>query len=140
LKIRELRTQVETANAAAAQQKKDAIKTTVETTIKEYEKAIGNVPLRKIMSDRLTAELEAGTKLEETETMKALKSMAPARNLTREAGPDAGGAGVTDDVKIDARAKELMESDAHLKSLTAKNYLEGYKEATRRAYAELSAA
>jgi hypothetical protein len=90
------------------------------------------------MSERLTAELEAGTELEKTETLQALKSMSPATNLTQHAAADVGGAGAGDDVKIDAKARELMSSNPRLKRLVddGKEY-DAYKEAVVLAGREL---
>lgn len=139
VKIRELRAAQKAAEDATAAAKKATVKTTVDTTIKAYEKAIGNAALRKIMTDRLTAELEAGTELEKTETFQALKAMSPATNLTQHAAADAGGAGAGDDVKIDAKARELMSSNPRLKRMVdSGNEYDAYKEAVVLAGRELS--
>lgn len=139
VKVRELKAQIKTAQDAAAEQKKTAIKTTVDATIKQYENAIASVPLRTMFAKNLTAELEADKKLEDTETLKTIKSLGTASQFVQQSAGDGGGAGVPDDVKIDARAKELMASDSSLKALTEKNWLEGYKAATKQAARELSA-
>lgn len=138
--VRELRAQVKTATDAAAAQKKVAIKTTVDATIKAYEKAVTSVPLREMMTRNLTAELEAGTELEKSETLKTLKSLSPSTKFTQEALADVGGAGADDDAKIDARANELLESDSHLKALAARDWSSAYKHATQRAARELRSA
>lgn len=139
-KIRELRTQLKAAQDAEAEQKKATIKTTVEATITKYEKAISSVPLRKMLTANLTAELEKGVELEKTETLATLKTLGPATNLGQNSAGDLGGAGVDDDVKIDARARELLESDSKLKALNARDSHEAYKEAVIQAGRELRAA
>lgn len=130
-KIRELKTTAETAQRDAAEQKKAAIKTTVETTVKEYEKAL-TVPLREMMVRQLTGELESGKKLEETETLKTLKSLKPLGITERASGADDGSSSATseDDEKLDAKAHELMRTDPELKELRQR---EGFSKAFRQA-------
>jgi hypothetical protein len=67
--------------------------------------------------------------LEKTETMTTLKSLVPLSIFHQSAGGDAGGAGVGDDVKLDARAKELMASDPELKELARTDRHQAYKNA-----------
>ncbi|HVX39606.1 MAG TPA: phage protease [Gemmatimonadaceae bacterium] len=128
-KIREYRTSAETAQRDAAEQKKAAIKSTVENTVKEYEKAL-TVPLREMMVRQLTGELEAGKKLEDSETLKTLKSLKPLGITERASGADDGSSSATseDDEKLDAKAKELMQSDPEVKAMYAR---EGFSKAFR---------
>lgn len=137
-KVRELNAKLTAAEAAATTQKKAAIKATVDATIKAYEKVLGSVPLRTMLTNALTKELDEGKELDKTETMATLKSLSPAVNLTQSAGPDVGGAGVDDDKKIDARAQELMRDDPEIKALAAKDWSAGYRQASQRAYRELA--
>jgi hypothetical protein len=138
--IRALRNELKTAQDAAAEQKKLGVKAAVDATIKSYEKAIGTVALRAMLTRELTRELEAGTELEKTETMKTLKELAPDRKFAQSAGPDIGGAATDDDEKLHARAKEILATDPELKALSATNYGEAYKRATSRAYQEFRTA
>jgi hypothetical protein len=139
-KVRELRAKVTQAETDAAAAKKADIKTTVEATIKQFEAAIGNVGLRTMMTRELTRELEAGTELEKTETFKTLKELAPDRKFVQSSVADVGGAGAGDDVKIAARADELLEKDPSLKALSVRDWPEAYRQATSRAVRELSVA
>jgi phage I-like protein len=139
-KVRELRAKVTQAETDAAAAKKAGIKTTVDATIKQFEAAIGNVGLRTMMTRELTRELEAGTELEKTETFKTLKELAPDRKFVQSSVADVGGAGAGDDVKIAARADELLEKDPSLKALSVRDWPEAYRQATSRAVRELSVA
>lgn len=98
-----------------------ARKTTVESTMKKYESKL-TVPMRTLMAKQLTAELEADPKLDadKSETVKALESMPEAGITTQATGADVG-VQAGDDVKLDAKAKELMSTDASLKELSAKS-------------------
>lgn len=138
-KIRELKSAVATATAAAAEQKKVAIKTVVETTMTKHEKKL-TVPLKELMAANLATELEAGVKLEDTKTVKALETLKEFGQFTQSAGGDIGGANADDDVKLDARARELQESDPAIKALTMRDPHEGYKAALFKADRELRAA
>lgn len=117
-KIRELKSGLATAQQAAAEQKKAAIATQVETTLTKYEKCL-TVPLRKMIGNALTVELEAGKKLDETDTLATLKSLSSTGITERRAGADVegGGADADDDKKLDAAAHELMASDPEVKAL-----------------------
>jgi hypothetical protein len=136
VKIRELKAAVKTATDAANEQKKVSIKTQVDATMKQYEKGL-TVPLKEMLSGNLQAELEAGTELEKTKTIATLKSLKPLGIFEQSAAGDAGGAGKDDDAKIAARAEELLEKDASLKSLASRDWSEAYKRATAQAAREL---
>lgn len=129
--VRELRAENQTLKAAAETAKKDAAKATAEATIKQYEKAISSAPLREMFLRQLTGELEAGKKLDETETLKTIKSLPDAANLGRSAGVDVEGEGAADrDTQIERTAQELMASDATLKAMVnSGNRYEAYKQA-----------
>jgi hypothetical protein len=123
-KVRELRSQVKTATDAAAEQKKTAIKTTVEATIKSYEKALGSVPLRAMMTRNLTEELEKGIELEKTETLTTLKTLGTASQFTQSSAGDAGGrtgAQASDDEKYTALVEEKLKTDDECKELRKTN-------------------
>jgi hypothetical protein len=135
--IRGVRTELKAAQDAAIESKKLGIKTTVETTIKAYESAIGTVALRAMLTRELTRELEAGVELEKTETMKTLKELSPSIRFEQSAGPDIGGAATDDDEKLDARAKELLEKDPQLKALASRDWSAAYKQASAKALREL---
>jgi hypothetical protein len=139
-KVRELRSELTASKEAAVTQKKADAKKLAETTIKQFESRIGNVPLRDKLTRDLTRELEAGTEIDKAETMIVLKALAPDQKFGQSAAADVGGAGVGDDVKIDARARELMQSDPRLKAMAASNSYEAYKEAVVAAGRELAAA
>lgn len=100
----------------------------IETTLKKYEKRL-TVPLRAMMATQLRSELEKGVALDKTETVKALESMTELGITEQRAGGDVGGANASDDVKLDAKARELMQSNPRLKQLAAKDEHEAYKEA-----------
>lgn len=139
-KLRELRAELDTLKTTAANAGKAAAKALGEATIKEYESRINSAPLREMLLRQLTGELEAGKKLEETETVKTLKSLPKATNLGRQSGVDVGAEGSEDD-KIEATARELMASDPKLKALCAagKEY-EAYKIALVQAEKKLEVA
>lgn len=118
VKIRQLRADLKAAQDAAAAHQETAIATTVENALKEHEKAL-TVPLREMIGAQLTTELKAGAKLEETKAFKTLKSLTPTGITERRSGADNGEGSAADslDQKIDAKAKELMTSDAEVKEL-----------------------
>lgn len=126
-KIRALKAENTQFKADALEAKKRAMKITVDDTMKKHEKKFSSVPQRDLMAKMLTAELEAGTALEETETVKALSSMTES-GVTGQISLGDAGEKATDDVKIDRKAKELMETDAAVKELRAK---EGFAPAFR---------
>jgi hypothetical protein len=137
--IRELRSQVAAAQQAAKDAKTKELKATVDATMEKHKNKL-TVPLRALMADQLTAELEAGAKVDDTKTVKALESMKALSIFSQTAEADVGGAGAGDDVKIATRADELLEKDPSLKALSAKDWPEAYRRATARAHRELSAA
>jgi nitrogen regulatory protein PII-like uncharacterized protein len=135
--IRDLRAKVASAETAAKEAKTKELKATVDATMEKH-KAKLTVPLRALMATQLTSELEAGTKLEETQTVKALESLKTLGIFEQNAASDVGGAGTDDDVKIDARATELLDTDPRLKALAARSGRhEAYKEAVVQAGREL---
>jgi phage I-like protein len=73
-KVKELKTQNAQHELAATRAREAAIKTSAEAKIKTYEKKL-TVPMRALMLSQLVRELTAGTKLEETDAVKALDSM-----------------------------------------------------------------
>lgn len=138
-KIRELKAQVESATAAAAEVKKAAVKTQVEATVKQYEKAL-TVPLREMMVRQLTGELEAGKKLEETDTVKALKSLTSTGITEQRSSADVGTGDTNDDELLDTRAKELMRTDAEVKELRQQQgFSPAFRLALKKANDELAA-
>lgn len=139
-KIRELKAAVETANAAALEIKKAAVKTQVDATMTSYEKAL-TVPLRTLMANQLTSELEAGKKLEETDTIKALKSLKPTGITTQTSQADVGTGDEADDELLDKKAHELMRTDPEVKALAARDgFSKGFRLALVKADKELNAA
>lgn len=138
-KIRELKSTVQTAIAAAAEQKKAAIRTTVEATIKQYENTM-TVPLKAMFTQNLTAELEKGVEVEKSETLKTIKSLKPLGIFDQSAGPDVGGAGASDEDKIEALSNELLEKDPSLKALAARDWAAAKRDANSRAYRQLKTA
>lgn len=126
--IKELKAAKAKLEGDVATATKARIDSEVETTLKKYEQRL-TVPLRAMMATQLRAELEKGTKLAETETVKALESMKELGITEQRSGGDVGGANANDDVKLDAKARELMQSNPRLKQLAAKNEHEAYKEA-----------
>jgi biotin carboxyl carrier protein len=135
--IRELRASVAAADLAAKDAKTKELKATVDATMEKH-KAKLTVPLRSLMAGQLTTELAAGKKLEETDTVKALESMKTLGIFTQDAAGDIGGAATDDDVKIDVRANELLDTDPRLKALAARSGRhEAYKEAVVQAGREI---
>jgi hypothetical protein len=126
--IRELRADNDRLKKEKDDASKTAAKTTAESTIKQYEAAISSKPLREMLLRQLTGELEAGKKVEETETLATLKSLPKAKNLGQSSSADAASEGeMTEDQILDAKARELMASDPKLKALAATNESEAYK-------------
>lgn len=143
VKVRELKAKVTQAEHAAAEQRKTAIETQVTTTIKQYEKAIGSVPLRTLLSNSLKTELESGKKLDDTETMKTLKSLAPNAKFSQESAGDLGGkTGVTsgDDEKYSALVEEKLKTDDECKELARTNRFAARNLAHEKVDEELAAA
>jgi phage I-like protein len=135
--IRELRASVAAADLAAKDAKTKELKATVDATMEKH-KAKLTVPLRSLMAGQLTTELAAGKKLDETDTVKALESMKTLGIFTQDAAGDIGGAATDDDVKIDVRANELLDTDPRLKALAARSGRhEAYKEAVVQAGREI---
>lgn len=135
-KVKELKA----ANARLEQEAKTATTTKidglVDATFKKYEKRI-TPALRNLMAPQLRAELEKGVEVDKTETVKALESMKELGITEQVAGGDLGGANANDDVKLDAKARELMTSNPRLKALAEKDHHEAYKEALIHAEREL---
>lgn len=118
-KIRELKAENTRFQQEATAAKKAALKVTVDDTMNKHEKKL-TVPLKNLLSAQLTRELEAGTKLEETDTVKALTTM-PELGIVDRASATDSGEQATDDVKLDTKAKELMNSDVEVKALTTRD-------------------
>jgi phage I-like protein len=117
-KVKQLKASVTQYESAAAEAKKAATKAVVDSTLKEHESKF--VPAMRPMLEReLTREITEGKAAKDTDVVKAL-SAAPKLGITERAtGADDGSssANTTDDVKLDAAAKELMQSDAEVKEL-----------------------
>lgn len=111
-------------NAAKAE-KELRIKTEVDAAIKEHEDRI--VPaLVPMLTKSLTAEVEAGKAIKETDTYKALQVMPPHGLTTRAIGGDKGGesipGGNDQDAQLDRVARELMETDPKIKALSTTDW------------------
>jgi biotin carboxyl carrier protein len=137
--IRELRSQVAAAETAAKDAKKKELTAVVTTTIEKYKNKL-TAPLRELMTAQLTTELEAGTKVEETKTVKALESMKTLGIFTQDSSGDAGAAGTDDDDKLEARAQELLRDDPVLSKQAGGDHYGAYMKALERANRELRAA
>jgi hypothetical protein len=121
-KVKELKAAVSSHELSAKAAKEKEIAAVVEATMKTHEKKL-TVPMRALMARQLTGELAAGTKVDETETVKALSTMPELGITSRATGADDGSssANTDDDVKLDAKAKELMSSNAEVKALNDKH-------------------
>lgn len=121
-KLKELKAQHAAHELAATQAKEAAIKTSAEAKIKTYEKKL-TVPMRALMLSQLVRELTAGTKLEETETVKALESMKDLGITGRSSAADVDDPNKAADPeqKQLARVKELIKTDGELIALNQKN-------------------
>jgi hypothetical protein len=84
-KIRELRAEVKTARTPRAEQKKATIKTTVDATIKAVREGDRHGAAAQDACASGSRRARGGHELEKTETLKTLKSMSPATNLTQHA-------------------------------------------------------
>jgi hypothetical protein len=116
--VKALSTKVAESEKAAKEAREREIASSVESTVKAHESKL--TPLsRKIFARELSRELHAGVKLDETETVKALTAMPELDITNRATGADIGSENATDDVKLDAKAKEIMASDAEVKALSA---------------------
>jgi phage I-like protein len=139
-KVKELQASVETHELAAKQAKEAATKAVVDATLKEHESKF--IPAMRPMLEReLTRELNAGaTDPKETEVVKALSAAPDTGITTRKTGADDGSssANTSDDVKLDAKAKELMQSDAEVKELhQAQGFGAAFNLALRKAGSQL---
>lgn len=83
----------------------------------------------KALGAMLRADMKDGAKLADTETAKMIKLMAP-HGVTGQVSLGDAGEKPDEDVLIDRKAKELMQSDEELKALSAR---EGFSEAFKRA-------
>jgi hypothetical protein len=118
-KVKELKALVATHEATAKTAKAAQIKTTVEATLVKHEKRLTK-PSRDYFATQLTRELEAGAaKIEDTDTFKVLSGLPELGITSRATGADDGSssANTGDDKKLDAKAKELMNSNAEIKAL-----------------------
>jgi hypothetical protein len=131
-KIRELKSSVQQSQQAAAEQKKTAIKTSVDATLEKHKNKL-TVPMRELMHGQLTTELEAGTKLEETKTVKALESMKSLSIFEQHASGDTGAAGAEDDDKLEATAQELLRNEPDLVAQAKGDSYGAYMKALERA-------
>jgi hypothetical protein len=119
-KIKATQAELTRLSAEAAAAKKAAIATQVEAFLVKHESKL-TVPLKKMMANALSKEMEEGKPLAETETAATVESL-PDTGITKQHSiGDKGEKATTDDQKIDAKAKELMESDAEVKNLTARD-------------------
>jgi phage I-like protein len=137
--IRELRAKVANAEQAAKDAKTKELKATVDATMEKH-KAKLTVPLRALMATQLTSELDAGKKLEDTDTVKALESMKTLGIFTQESSGDAGAAGTDDDDKLEARAQEILREDPVLSKKAAGDHYGAYMQALARADREMRTA
>ena len=117
-KLKEMKAENARFQAEAKAATKARIDKDVETTLGKYEKKL-TLPLKNMIGQQLRAELEKGTKLEETDAVKALESMKDLGITGQNAGADAGGAALDDDAKVAARTEELMKTDPEIKELAA---------------------
>jgi hypothetical protein len=140
-KVKELKAQNVAHQLAAKQAKDKEIATTAEATIKTHEKKL-TVPMRALMLSQLVRELTAGTKVEETETVKALASMPDLGIVGRSSAPNVTdpNAAKTDDQKMLARVTELLKTDDELKALNKEDPHAAYLRACEMAEDELAAA
>jgi hypothetical protein len=138
-KVKELKASNAAFKQEAETQRKARIAADVEATMKKYESRL-TVPMRTLMAKQLSVELEAGTKLEEAETAKALESLPDAGIAGQSAAGDIGGSNAAgDDQKLDAKAKELLSTDEDLKALNARQgFAAAFPEALNRARKQLS--
>lgn len=127
-KITELTTKVTRLEGEVGAATKAKIEGQVTATMTKYEKRM-TVPLKTSMATQLRAELEKGTELEKTETVKVLESLKELGITEQVAGGDLGGANADYDVKLDAKARELQASNPRIKQLSEKDPHEGYKAA-----------
>jgi phage I-like protein len=121
-KVKELKSKVATFELEARQAKEKAVKTTVDATLKEHESKF--IPAMRPMLEReLTREIGEGKEPKDTEVVKALTAAPPTGITKRASGADDGSSSADsgDDVKLDAKARELMNTDATLKELNAKS-------------------
>jgi hypothetical protein len=117
-KVKELKASVADFELKAKTEKAKATKAVVDSTLKELEAKF--VPAMRPMLEReLTREIGEGKAAKDTETVKALTAAPDLGITTRTTGADDGSssANTGDDVKIDAKAKELMQSDAEVKAV-----------------------
>lgn len=136
-KIRALKQEVADFRRQADEAKKAQITLSVSTTIKEHEKKIPNKRMRDLFTRELTRELEAGVALDKTETLATLKEL-PADGNQRQFSSGDTGESAPDDVKLDTKAKELMESDTEVKALTQRaGFSAGFQLALSKAAASL---
>lgn len=97
-----------TTEAAAA--KKTAIATQVEAFLVKHEKKL-TVPLKKMMANALSKELEDGAKtIAETETAKTIESL-PDTGITSQASLGDPGKSGSDDEKLLSRVRELLKTE-----------------------------
>lgn len=137
-KVKTLAADVTRYQSEAAAAKKAAIKTAVETYLTKHEKRF-TVPVRKMFSAALTKELEdgkEGAKPEDTETAKAVESL-PETGITDQVSAGDKGDKAEDDVKLDQKARELMQSNPKLKKLSENDEPAAYLEALVLAEREL---
>lgn len=137
--IRELRAKVANAEQAAKDAKTKELKATVDATMEKH-KAKLTVPLRALMATQLTTELDAGKKLEDTDTVKALESMKTLGIFQQQSSGDAGAAGTDDDDKLEARAQEILRDDPALSKQAGGDHYGAYMKALERADREMRTA
>lgn len=143
LKVRELKGKVEKAESDAKAARLSAVKGAVAAFLKANEAKLGSVPMREHFDEQITAELLEKPELtvEQTKAGKLVASMAPAKNLGREAGAD-NGTNLTDDPDqfISVRANELLSSDAGIKEIAVqKGQNAALKAAILKAHGEVTA-
>jgi cytochrome c556 len=136
-KIKELRAENQRYATEAKDAKARELAVTVDATMKKFEKRFRSVPERKMYERNLTAELTAGTKLEETETHKLLSALKDSDVTGQFSAGDSGDA-PADDVKLDTTARELMNSDPDLKALAQTDRTDAYIRALKQARRELA--
>lgn len=126
--IKELKAAKAKLEGDVATATKARIDSEIEATFKKYEKRI-TPAMKNILVVQLRAELEKGVELAKSETVKAIESMPELGIVGQQSGGDVGGANASDDAKLEAKARELMQSNPRLKALAARDEYAAYTEA-----------
>jgi phage I-like protein len=121
-KIRKLKAKVAEYEVEAEKQRVKRVDSVIATVFRDNEGKLlpESHPAMQFYRDGLRAELMAGTELEKTKTMAAIKALKPHGITEQSSAGDDGRKGPDDDDRLLSRAREIMDTDEEVRELHKK--------------------